>query len=42
MITAVTDLHPQAALELAQMLVELTAQRRQPVVIGGFQGDGIG
>ena len=36
---SVIDLDPQATLNLAQVLVKLTTQIRQPFVVGGFQGN---
>lgn len=37
MIAPVTDLHPEALLNLSEVFVELAAKISQQVVIGGFQ-----
>jgi hypothetical protein len=34
MITAITDAHPKPLLDLAQVLIELTAKIRQHLVVG--------
>ena len=38
-IAAIGDLDTQTAFKLAQVLVKLAAQGRQPLIIGGFEGN---